>query len=273
MSSPGPEVPLSCYSVIIVNIVEVTLDSIRDIKLYQARNGYRFSVDALLLYSFVNVRRLNKIADLGAGSGIVGLLLAKRYRHADVFLYELQSGLAALAGKNIVLNALEERVRVIEKDIRELVRSDPSSGCFDVVVSNPPFRKPKTGLISPGEERAIARHEIKLRLPELARAARSLLRSKGRFFLIYHPERLAELTVVLREEKIEIKRLRFVHSSRLSEAKMVMVEAVSGGATGLKIERPFFIYNENGEYSDEMRAVYGEDSKSDSVVQFSREQV
>ncbi|HWR57781.1 MAG TPA: hypothetical protein VN328_02740, partial [Thermodesulfovibrionales bacterium] len=128
---------------------------------------------------------------------------------------------------------------------------------FDIAVSNPPFRKPKTGLLSIGEERAIARHEIKLRLPELAYAARNLLKSRGRLFLIYHPERLAELSGALREERIEIKRLRFVHSNSVSEAKMVLVEAVSGGATGLKVDRPFYIYDEKGGYSDEMRDVYG----------------
>lgn len=239
--------------------MEVTLDSIRDIKLYQAKSGYRFSVDALLLYSFVNVQRVKKIADLGAGSGIVGLLLAKKYPCAAVSLFELQEGLATLARRNIVLNSLEGRVNVIMRDIREIRRCQcPSENRFDIVVSNPPFRKPRTGLISSGEERAIARHEIKLKLPELAHAARNLLRSRGRLFLIYHPERLAELAAALREEKIEIKRLRFVHSCALSEAKMVLVEAVSGGATGLKVDRPFYIYDEKGGYGGEMREVYGE---------------
>ncbi len=246
-------------SVIISNIVEVTLDSIRDIKLYQSRNGYRFSVDALLLYYFVNVPRVKKIADLGAGSGIVGLLLARKYPHTAISLFELQEGLAALAKRNIALNSLEDRVRVIKKDIRELGQDDSSSvGYFDLVVSNPPFRKPKTGLLSAGEERVIARHELQLKLPELARAVRHLLRHRGRFFLIYHPERLAELAAALREEGIEMKRLRFVHSNSVSEAKMVLVEAVSGGATGLKVDRPFYIYDEKGGYSPEMREAYGE---------------
>ncbi len=238
------------------NIVEVTLDSIRDIKLYQSRNGYRFSVDALLLYSFVDVPRIGKIADLGAGSGVVGLLLAKKYPKAAVTLFELQEGLVALAEENITLNFLEDRVTVIRKDIREIKRC--SANCFDIVVSNPPFRKPRTGLLSSGEERAVARHELKLKLPELARAARNILRAKGRFFLIYLPERLSELGAALREERMEIKRLRFVHSNRFSGAKMVLIEAVSGAATGLKVDRPFYLYDERGTYSDEMKELYGE---------------
>ena len=241
--------------------MEVTLDSIRDIKLYQSRDGYRFSVDALLLYSFVNIPRAGKIADLGAGSGIVGLILAKKYPGSMVSLFELQTGLAALARKNVALNSLENRVGVIEKDLREVGSCSPLSlteNCFDIVVSNPPFRKPKTGLISPGEERAIARHEIKLKLSELVRAAHRLLRSKGRFFLIHHPERLAELVCALREKGMEVKRLRFVHSDISTGAKMVLAEAVKDGAAGMKVDRPFFIYDKEGGYSDEMRVIYGE---------------
>lgn len=239
--------------------METTLDSIRDIRLYQSRNGYRFSVDALLLYSFVNVPRTKRIADLGAGSGIVGLLLARKYPDAQVSLFELQERLSTLAEKNITLNALGDRVNVIRTDIREMKPSRTGSGmdCFDIAVSNPPFRKPKTGLISPEEERAIARHEIKLTLPELIRAAHGLLCSKGRFFLIHHPERLTELAGSLKKRGIEIKRLRFVHSHMLSVAKMVLVEAVKGGKGGVKVERPLYMYNEHGGHSDEMVQVYG----------------
>ncbi len=241
--------------------MEITLDSIRDVRIYQSKKGYRFSVDALLLSSFVDIPRAERIADLGAGSGVVGLLLAKKYPGALVSLFELQGSLAAIAKKNVTLNSLDDRVTVIKADIRKINPCSPSSGarrCFDIVVSNPPFRKAKAGLVSPGEERAIARHEITLKLPELAAAACSLLKAKGRFFLIYHPERLAELVDMLKEEKMEVKRMRFVHSDFSSEAKMVLVEAVKGGRVGLKVERPFTIYREDGKYSDEMLEVYGE---------------
>jgi tRNA1Val (adenine37-N6)-methyltransferase len=241
-------------------VKEVTLDSIRDIRLYQTRNGYRFSVDALLLYSFVNVPKAKRIADLGAGSGIVGLLLAKKYPDAHVSLFELQERLATLAKKNIALNSLGDRVNVIKADIREMRPCSTASGmdCFDIAVSNPPFRKPKTGLISPKEERAIARHEIRLKLPELIRAVHHLLCSKGRFFLIHHPERLTEIAGSLKERGMEVKRLRFVHSHISSVAKMMLVEAVKGGRGGVKIERPFYIYNEHGGHSEEMLQIYGE---------------
>ncbi len=236
-----------------------TLDHIRDVKVYQSKNGYRFSVDALLLSSFVQVPVAQKIADLGAGSGIIGLLLAKKYPSANVVLFELQHGLAATAEKNILLNGLGRRVSVVQGDIREIsaVTCPPSdAGSFDMVVSNPPFRKERSGLVNPEEERAVARHEIKLKLPELVKAAHYLLKTKGRFFLIHHPARLGDLVSTLREMRMEVKRLRFVHSCVSSEAKMVLVEALHGGRAGLKVERPLFIHDKKGEYTEEMLAMY-----------------
>lgn len=233
--------------------MEFTLDSIRDIRLYQSKTGYRFSMDSVILTSFVNTPGAERIADLGAGSGIIGLLLAKKYPGAKVTLFELQDSLAGLAEKNISLNLLKERVCLFKTDIRTIkTMSGSNFRQFDVVVSNPPYRKEKTGLISPDKETAIARHEIKLKLSELATTASHLLRHRGRFFFIYHPERLAEIINTLGAQRLEIKRLRFVHSTSLSEAGMVMVEAVKEGRPGLKIAPPLFIYNADGTYTEEM---------------------
>ncbi len=249
--------------------MNLTLDTIRDIKLYQNKKGYRFSVDALLLYSFVNLQRAYRIADVGAGSGIVGILLAKKYHDSEVALIEIQNSLAGLAEKNITLNKVEKRVRVIRTDIKKFKLGDFHSenkttlnsslltlNSFDLVVSNPPFRRQKTGLISPTDEKAIARHEIELKLADLIQASCSLLRSKGRFCMIYHPSRLVELIETLRGKRMEPKRLRFVHSNLMTEAKMALVEAIKDGRTEMKIEKPFCIYKEDGTYTDEMKALY-----------------
>ncbi|MBA4348997.1 MAG: hypothetical protein C0415_03285 [Thermodesulfovibrio sp.] len=266
----------------------VTLDSIRDIQIYQNKDGYRFSVDALLLFSFVNLKRVKKIADMGAGSGIIGLLLAKKYPAAQVTLIELQASLARLAQKNVVLNGLEDRVIIIKADVRELrvksqelkVRSSesrdrgPESGdkesffcrtnsklltlnSYDIVVSNPPFRKVKTGLLSVGDEKAIARHEIKLSLQDLIKAGSSLLKHHGRLCIIHLPERVNYIMHIMGNHSLEPKRMRFVHSNLYSDAKMVLIEAVKGGRIGLKIEKPMFIYNEDGSYAEEMKDIYG----------------
>lgn len=240
-----------------IELEEITLDSIRAIRLYQPRAGYRFSVDSLLLFNFVNLRSISTIADLGAGCGVIGILLAQKYKMSKVTLFEIQERLSELARKNIEINLLQENVEVLKVDIREIPSLYPSfRSLFDVVVSNPPFRKIRSGQINPEEDKALARHEIAIDLAGLIKSADFLLRPKGRLFLIYHPSRLSEIIEELRGRQIAIKRIQFVHSSILTEAKMVLIEGVKGGKIGLKVERPFFIYDESGRYSDAMRAIY-----------------
>ncbi len=236
--------------------MDVTLDSIRDIRLYQPKNGYRFSVDSLLLFDFVNLKKAKSIADLGAGSGIIGILLAGKYPDASVDLFELQDNLAAIAEKNVILNRCEDRVRVIQCDLRELKAAPSAHPRYDLVVSNPPFRRLKSGRLNIEEEKAIARHEITLRLHECINAASALLRNRGRLCMIYNPCRLSELLNVMRGKGIEAKRMRFVHSTTSSEAKMVLLEAVQGGRVGLKVEGPLYVYREEGRYTEEMERIY-----------------
>jgi tRNA1Val (adenine37-N6)-methyltransferase len=233
--------------------MKTTLDSIRDIRLYQPKEGYRFSVDAVLLYSFVNLKKVERIVDLGAGSGVVGLLLARKYTESNVSLVELQEGLFKLSRKNIKLNGLEDRVEARKDDIRSLKWG---AGEFGLAVSNPPFRKPLTGRLSHDEERAVARHELKLKLDELLKTASRLLKNRGRFSLIYHPQRLSELLSGLRDADLEPKRMRFVHGKKKSEARMVLLDAVKNGRAGLKVEHPLFVYNEDGTYSAELLTIF-----------------
>jgi tRNA1Val (adenine37-N6)-methyltransferase len=256
-----------------------SLDGLRDIKVYQNRDGYRFSVDALLLYCFVTLHRAERIADLGAGSGIIGLLLARKYPEAQVLLVELQESLAALAAKSITLNGLDDRVRVMTADVKEVgsrlsaihrlvsmtgvpQQGDNANQCgnmpdsFDLIVSNPPFRQTGTGRLSNGDEKAIARHEVMLSLEDLAAASSLMLKHHGRFCIIHLPERLADICAVMRAHALEPKRLRFVHSSSSSEAKMLLVEAVKGARPGLRTERPLVLYNEDGSYTQEVRECY-----------------
>jgi len=236
--------------------MDITLDSIRDIRLYQPRDGYRFSVDSLLLYDFIHLRKALNIADLGAGCGIIGILLAGKYPGATVHLFEIQDKLALLAARNVAVNNLADRVQVVKSDIRDLERRKDGALLYDLVVSNPPFRRLNSGRLNTEEEKAIARHEITLQLRDCIGAASKMLKIGGRFCIIYHPCRLAELLSIMKDRGIEAKRMRFVHSTRRSEAKMILVEAVRGGREGVKVEDPLYIYGEDGGYTQEMEKVY-----------------
>ncbi|MDA8154955.1 MAG: tRNA1(Val) (adenine(37)-N6)-methyltransferase [Actinomycetota bacterium] len=252
--------------------MRLTLDGIRDIRLYQREKGYRFSLDALLVESFVRMPGMRLIADLGAGSGIIGLLLAMRYTGARVFLVEIQKGLFELALRNIEINGLSGRVVAINADLASIGHKGPGkfqipaglkdspvkdlTGAFDLVVSNPPFRAPSAGRLSEDQERAIARHELAVTLRSLTLAASRLLKSGGKFCMIHHPERLAEIMDTLQAAGLAPKRLRFVHGGMDMVSKMVLIESVKGARGGLAVEKPLIVYQPDGSYTPEIAAMY-----------------
>ena len=235
---------------------ETTLDSVGGLSILQPDKGYRFSMEPVLLSAFVSLKAPKRIADFGAGSGVMGLLLARRFPRARVSLVEMQEELYGLCVSNIEGNALGGRVEALLLDIRDM-RSELTG--LDIVVSNPPFRKPGTGRISHrGQGQcASARHEKELPLGDLCMSAARALRGRGRFCLVYHPERLVELMDSLRDARLEPKRLRFVHGRPGLEARIVLMEAVRDGKPGMKVEPPLFVYHSGSdEYTDEVSAMY-----------------
>ncbi|MCX7988759.1 MAG: methyltransferase [Thermodesulfovibrio sp.] len=228
-----------------------TIDSIGNLKIYQPTEGYRFSVDAIILAHFVNLKRLNKAVDIGAGTGIIGIILAKKYPYSEITMVEIQQELVEMAKNNILLNNLESRVKVYCMDAKVFEEKG-----FDLLVTNPPFRRPGTGKISPKEEKALARHELSLSVKDIAKIAQKILRHRGRLCMIHLPERLIDIIRIMSRYNLEVKRLRFVHSNISTEAKMVLIEAVKGGRISLKVEPPLFIYEKDREYTEEMRRLY-----------------
>ena len=208
-------------------------------------------MDSVLLASFVDIKGHKKIADLGAGCGVVGLILAKRFPRSHVTLVELQDGMFELCTLNIEANEMQGRVHALHADIRKL-----KIEVMDVVVSNPPFRRPGTGRIAKGDA-ASARHELDLPLHDLLRAAARALKPRGRIYMVYHPERLAEMIDAMRSVRIEPKRLRFVHGRQSTESRVVLVEAVREGRLGLKVEPPLFVFKDDSdEYTAEVAVMY-----------------
>ncbi|MBF0563792.1 MAG: tRNA1(Val) (adenine(37)-N6)-methyltransferase [Nitrospirae bacterium] len=243
--------------------MDLTLDTIKDVKIYQKKKGYRFSIDAPLLSGFVKPLFSGRAADIGAGSGIIGLLLAKKYEKLTVQLFEIQEELYALSLENIRLNGVEDRVSALNADVKDLLLPEVSkcpyigSNSFDIVVSNPPFRKIGTGLINPHVEKAVARHELELTLDDLTRAAFCLLRGKGRFYFIHHPTRFIEAIDALRDRGLQPVRARFVHSDESAWAKMFLMECVKEGKPTFTLENPFYIYKTDGSYTEDTLALLG----------------
>lgn len=242
------------------NAANETLDALFDgrVSLYQGRLGYRVSIDALLLAHFVSVRRGETIVDLGAGNGVLCLALAYLHPSASLTGVELQASMVERAERNVRLNSLDGRVKIIPGDVRGKSHA-LRPGSFDVAVSNPPYRKPGSGRISAHDEKRIARHEFHGDLSAFLRAGAFLLRNKGRMALVYLAPRSADLILAMRHAGIEPKRLRMVHSSPAAEASLILLEGVKGGRPGLRVLAPLQIYGRGKDYSGEVkRMIKGE---------------
>lgn len=223
-----------------------------DLLICQPRHGYRYSLDPLLLARFcpqIPVDR--KIIDLGAGCGIISLVLARINQNASVVAVENNPDMAALVERNILHNGLADRVTVHEGDVLDLREKYPDS-TFDLVVSNPPFRTAGSGKVSPKAGRDTARHETTARLADFIAAAKYLVKPSGRICLIQLPSRLPELTVLAAGMKLSVLRLRMIHNNALSPVSMFMVELAKGRRTAPVVEAPLFVRDLNGEYTDEV---------------------
>jgi len=203
-----------------------------ELRIIQSRDGYRFSVDGLLLAEFVSISWQDVVVDLGAGCGIISLVVAKKRQARYIAGLELQEELASQAKRNVELNGLEEKIAILQGDLKALPLAPR---CADVVVCNPPYRKGRSGRINPDPGKAIARHEIAMTLADVLAAGKTLLRSGGKLALIYPANRLAEVFSNMRSQDLEPKRLQVVFPDSDSHAKLAMVEGRLGGKSGLTI--------------------------------------
>jgi tRNA1Val (adenine37-N6)-methyltransferase len=205
------------------------------LKLIQSRDGYRFSIDAILLSQFVTLRPGDVVVDLGTGCGVMLLILLLTKKVGHAFGIEIQEDLASQAARNSFLNGFQDKMHIILGDIRRPPLAKESA---DVIICNPPYRKVKSGRINPDPRRAIARHEILASVDDILRATTNTLRKKGRLALIYPSARLVDILAHLRRYNLEPKRIQINYPNLKSGAKLALIEATLGGRPGLEICPP-----------------------------------
>lgn len=234
-----------------------TLDDLTGygLRIIQPRHGYRFSVDPLLLADFAGVRPGERAVDLGTGCGIIPLLLSRLEESCSVTAVEFQPVMADIAARNVELNRLAGRVDVVSEDVISLKARFPVDS-FDLVVSNPPYRRPGTGKVSPRVGRDDARHETSATLADFLAAAKYLVKPSGRICFIYHTCRLPELMAQAAQQKLGVLRLRMVHGSSTAAARMFLVELAKGRVGELRVEPPMMVRKEDGQYSAEKLRIY-----------------
>ena len=226
------------------------------LKIIQNKEGFCFGIDSVLLSDFAkNIKNNSLVLDLGTGTGIIPILLCGKTNLKKVIGVEVQEKIAEMAKRSIKLNNLEARFQVINENILNL-KNIYQNQTFDVVVTNPPYKKKNSGIINENKEKLISRHEIEADLADFIKVSKDLLKDKGEFYMVHRPERLVDILSIMRKEKLEPKVLRMVYSNKNKEPKLVLIKGIKNAKPFLKVEKNLYIYDENGNYTDEILEIY-----------------
>lgn len=211
-----------------------------NIKLIQKKNGLTFGTDAYLLSAFIKAQRNGIAVELGGGTGIISLLCASREKFKVIYCAEIQEDFAEIIKRNASINGLNDKVKALHGDIRNIKSTDV--GCeVDVVFSNPPYMKVDSGKRNEYDEKFIARHEVCGDIGDFCECAKRLLKHGGFFYCVWRPDRLIDLIYAMRSNNLEPKEMCFVHSNTKNKPSMVLVKAKKGASASVKICEPLFL--------------------------------
>ncbi|MBO8172657.1 MAG: tRNA1(Val) (adenine(37)-N6)-methyltransferase [Bacillaceae bacterium] len=234
----------------------------QDLKIIQSREVFSFSMDAVLLARFVTLPKKGKVMDLCTGNGVIPLLMSTR-TEAHIDGVEIQERLYDMARRSVMMNQKRDQIAIHHGDAREADHQF-GNGKYDVLTCNPPYLPKVGGEKNENPHIAIARHEILITLEDIVRVSCRLVRSGGKVAFVYRPSRLAELMALMKQYRIEPKRMRLVHPKKGEEANIVLLEGIRDGKPDLKVLPPLIVYQDDGEYCEEIYNIYY--GKSDSLV-------
>ena len=228
----------------------------KNLKIIQNKNGFCFGIDAVLLSDFAkNIKKDSKVLDLGTGTGIISILLCGKTNLKEIVGVEVQEEVFDMAYRSAKLNNLEDKFKVLNSNILDL-EEKLQKNYYDVIVTNPPYKKQNTGIINDEAKKLISRHEVLANLEDFIRVSSKLLKDKGEFYMVHRPERLVDIFNIMRKYKIEPKEVRLVFSNEVTAPKMVLVKGVRNGGDYLKFRENLYIYKEDGSYTDEILKIY-----------------
>ena len=228
--------------------------------IYQDNDYFLFSLDSVLLANFVTIKLTDKkIIDFCSGNAPIPMLMSFRTK-ARIFGVEIQKYIYELGRETIKENGLDNQIELINEDINNLDKVYDAES-FDIVTCNPPYFKCNAGsLVNDNSGKAIARHEVAIKLEDIVKMASFLLKNNGTFALVHRPERLIEIINLMQKYKIEPKKIRFVYPKKGKNANILLIEGVKNGRSGLKVMEPLIVYDDNNEYVFEIKKMFGSDS-------------
>lgn len=228
----------------------------KGLKIIQNEKGFCFGMDSVLLSDFAkNMKNNSTVLDLGTGTGIIPILLCGKTNLKKVVGIEIQKDVANMAKRSSQLNNLQDRFEVVNTNVIDL-KNIYEKQSFDVIVTNPPYKKENTGITNENEAKLISRHEITANLEDFISISKDLLKDKGEFYMVHRPERLVDILSLMRKYKIEPKILKFVSPNKNKEPNLILIKGIKNANSFLKIEKNLYVYNEDGKYTNEILKIY-----------------
>lgn len=228
----------------------------KSLKIIQNKKWFCFGIDSVLLVNFAkNIKSNSNVLDLGTGTGIIPILLSGKTNFKKAIGVEVQEKVAEMAKRSVKLNNLEDKIEIVCDDITNL-NDKYKNKKFDVIITNPPYKKMGDGVINDIEEKLISRHEVKANLEDFIRIASSLLKDKGEFYIVHRPERLVDILNLMRKYKIEPKLMQMVYSYHNKPPKLVLIKGIRNANPFLKLEKNIYIYDKDRNYSKDIEEMY-----------------
>ena len=257
-----------------------------NLKIIQNKDGFCFGIDSVLIsdYAKKDIKKNALGVDLGTGTGIISILLSAKTRLSKIIGIEVQKEVADMAQRSIELNGLQNKIEIKNMNIKNIIQNIDNSKLekrkkqvklgniqtethkekdniwlekFDFVVTNPPYKKLETGKVNESEYKYISRHEATANLEDFIKVSKYLLKDKGSFFMVHRPDRLVDIIELMRKYKLEPKNIRFIYPSVDKSPNLVLIKGIKNAKPFLKIDKPLIVYNQNGEYTDEIYEIYG----------------
>lgn len=229
----------------------------KNLKIIQNEKDFCFGIDAVLLSDFAKgIKDGSHVVDLCTGNGIIAILLSGKTNAENIVGVEIQENIAKMAKRSIEMNNIQDRVAILNCDLKNLKDKIPA-GSVDAITVNPPYKAKNSGLINERDSKTIARHEISCTLEDIIIEVARELKSSGSMYMIHKSERLVDILYYMRKYKVEPKRIRFIHPNSSEAPNLVLIEGVRSGGKFLKVEKPLYVYKEDGSYTNEIKQIYG----------------
>ncbi len=233
----------------------------KGLKIIQDKKGFCFGIDSVLLSDFAKkIKKDSKVIDLGTGTGIINILLSGKTDASSFVGVEIQQDVAEMAERSIKLNYLEDKIKIINENITKL-KNIYKPNSFDVVVTNPPYKKINTGIVNNENKKIISRHEITASLQDFIHISSYLLKDYGEIYMVHRPERLVDIFSIMRTEKIEPKLIKFVYPNKNKKTNLVLIKGIKKGKPFLEFDKNLYIHNDDGTYTNEILKIYNKEKK------------